>query len=133
MKQKMIIAVALMVLFGAFFLAIPAVEAQLLDQPNQYDSRFARSIFGGDTVPVIISNIISFLLLIAGGIAIIFIIFAGFRYITAGGNESAAESAKKTLTNAIIGFIVILLAYLILKVVENLILQGVGGGGGLWI
>ena len=45
-----------------------------------------------------------------------------FRYITAGGNEETAETAKKTITNAIIGIVVIILAFVIVRVISNALL-----------
>ena len=68
----------------------------------------------------IIMRVIEILLSIAGLLAVIFLIVGGFRYITAGGNEESAESGKKTIINAIIGIVVILLAFVIVRVVSNL-------------
>lgn len=59
-------------------------------------------------------------LLELGGIALLItIIIGGFQYITAGGNPQQAESAKKTLTYAIGGFVVLALSFLILKLIEQ--------------
>jgi len=70
----------------------------------------------------IIFRIIQILLAIAGLVAVIFLIIGGFRYITAGGNEETAETAKKTITNAIIGIVVIILAFVIVRVISNALL-----------
>jgi len=67
----------------------------------------------------IIMRIIQILLAVAGLIAVIFLIVGGFRYILAGGNEEAAESAKKTITNAIIGIVIVILAFVIVRVISN--------------
>ncbi len=56
---------------------------------------------------------------ISGLIAIAFIIYGGFQYITSRGNDEQAESGKKTLTNAIIGLVIVILSYLIVVVVVN--------------
>ena len=74
----------------------------------------------------IIMRVIQILLAIAGLVAVIFLIIGGFRYITAGGNEETAEAAKKTITNAIIGIVVVILAFVIVRVIANaLITQNV--------
>ncbi len=65
----------------------------------------------------IISNITTWILGFAGTIAVLFIIWGGIQYITAAGNEKQAESAKQTLTYAVLGLIVILLAYVIVQLV----------------
>jgi|SRR3989344_4282958 len=64
-------------------------------------------------------RIINVLLGIAGLVAVIFLIVGGFRYITAGGNEETAEAAKKTILNAIIGIVVIILSFVIVSVISN--------------
>src|SRR5438876_505914 len=51
-------------------------------------------------------QVINILLGVVGLVAVIFLIIGGFRYVTAGGNEEAAESGKKTITNAIIGIVI---------------------------
>lgn len=55
----------------------------------------------------IINVALSFLGIIFLGLTI----YAGFRWMTAGGNEDAISTAKKTLTAAVIGLVIILLAY----------------------
>lgn len=62
-----------------------------------------------DTVIAIIQWILGLL----GLIAVIMILVGGFRWMTAGGNEEKVESAKKLLTAAIIGLVIVLLAWAI--------------------
>jgi len=52
---------------------------------------------------------------VAGLFAIFMIVFGGFKYITSGGNEEEATSAKGTLQWAVIGLVVILLSYVIVR------------------
>ncbi len=68
-----------------------------------------------------ILRIINILLAIVGLIAVLFLIIGGFRYITAGGNEETAESGKKTIINAIIGIIIVILSFVIVRVIANAI------------
>src|SRR5438105_14040790 len=56
---------------------------------------------------------INLALLIIGIVAVAFLIYGGFRYITSAGNDEVAESAKKTIQNSIIGLIVAILSYVI--------------------
>lgn len=67
--------------------------------------------------------IIRVLLPIAGIIAVLFIIIGGFQYITSGANQELAETGKKTLRNAIIGLIVIILSYVMVSVIFNTLLN----------
>lgn len=67
-----------------------------------------------------IEDLISNLLLpIAGLVAVFFIIIGGFRYITSAGNDEAAEAGKKTLTNAVIGLVIVIFSYVIVSVVAS--------------
>lgn len=68
-------------------------------------------------------RIINVLLALAGLVAVVFLIVGGFRYITAGGNEEAAESGKKAIVNAVIGIVVIILSFVIVRVVSNAIIE----------
>ena len=76
----------------------------------------------------LIYRIISLLLVVAGALAVLFVIIGGYQYITSHGNEEKSESGKKTLVNAIIGVVVIVLAWVIINVVVNTI----SGSGGLF-
>lgn len=69
----------------------------------------------------LIYRIISLLLFVVGGLAVLFVIIGGYQYITAAGNEEQSEKGKKTLVNAIIGVVVIVLAWVIINVVVNTI------------
>ncbi|MBI3231918.1 MAG: hypothetical protein HYZ51_02465 [Candidatus Doudnabacteria bacterium] len=76
----------------------------------------------------LIYRIVSLLLFVAGALAVVFVIIGGYQYITSAGNEEQSEKGKKTLLNAIIGIVVIVLSYVIINVVVNTI----SGGGGIF-
>jgi len=82
--------------------------------------------FGGFTYHGLIGQIISrFLdpiLVIAGFVTVIIIIISGIQFVTSGGNPEAAASARGRLTFAIIGFVIIVLAYAILQIVDKVFL-----------
>jgi len=62
-------------------------------------------------------NIITFVLGLLGLIAVIMILYGGFTWLTAGGNEDKIGSAKKIISAAIVGLIVILLSWAIVNFV----------------
>jgi uncharacterized membrane protein YwzB len=80
------------------------------------------------SVSGLIRMVINWLLGIAFGIAVLFLIIGGFWYITSAGNEETAEKGKKTAVNAIIGIVIIILSYVIVNVVSNLVASSGGGG-----
>ncbi len=62
-------------------------------------------------------NIVTFVLGLLGLIAVIMILYGGFIWLTAGGNEDKIGSAKKVISAAVIGLIVILLSWAIVNFV----------------
>jgi len=65
------------------------------------------------TILDVISSILTWLFLTVGGIAVIFFIYGGVTYLTAGGNEEQAKKGKTILIQAIIGLVIIALAFLL--------------------
>ena len=63
----------------------------------------------------VFANLISVALGLAGIVLFLMLIVGGFRYITSGGDPKAAEGARNTLTYAILGFVLVASAYLILR------------------
>jgi hypothetical protein len=61
-----------------------------------------------------ITNIIAF---VAGAAAIIVVVVGGLRYITAGGDSNKAAEARKTVTNALIGIVIIVLGRALIEFV----------------
>lgn len=60
---------------------------------------------------------------VAGGIALLLIIFAGFRIITSAGDPKSLQAGKEMLTSAIIGLLVIIFSIFLLQLIGVQILQ----------
>lgn len=65
----------------------------------------------------LISILINFLLWAVGILSVIMIIFSGFRYITSAGDAAKTKSAQTALTYSIVGLIVAVLAWVIVKMI----------------
>ena len=65
----------------------------------------------------LINIVIDFLLWTVGVLSVVMIIFSGFRYITSAGDASKTKSAQTTLTYSIVGLIVAVPAWVIVKMV----------------
>ena len=68
----------------------------------------------------------TFIILLAGVIAILYLIWAGIQYITASTDEDKAKKAKTAIFNAIIGIVVIILSYAIIFYVARLTQDAAG-------
>lgn len=71
----------------------------------------------------LVGTIIGWFLTIAALVAFIYLLVAGFQYITAGGDAAKAQAARTGIVNALIGIIVILVAYVVLRYVGGSILS----------
>jgi hypothetical protein len=71
-------------------------------------------------LPVVLQNVVTFALIASGIVAVFFIIYAGIRYVTSGGDQKRIDAARKTLTWAIIGLIIILAAFFIVALISTL-------------
>lgn len=69
----------------------------------------------GTTLSPTINAIVSWALGIAGGIAFILLIVAGFQYATSAGDPKRAKAAQELITSALSGLLLISLAVLILN------------------
>ncbi len=74
---------------------------------------------GTPNVTSILTSVIKDLLYFAGIIAVVFMIIGGYRYMTSAGSEEGAKKGRATLTNAVIGLVVIILAYVIVLTITN--------------
>jgi hypothetical protein len=117
-------------------MAAPVAAFAQLNQAsaNPQGSGFFTNLFGctgaaggSSNVVCILRAVLMFILSIAFIVAVIFLVIGGFRYITSQGNEEGIEKAKGTITNAIIGIVVIVLAWIILTIVLNLVSSGTAG------
>jgi len=64
-------------------------------------------------IRLMVARIIRIVLELLGIIFLVLIIYAGFKWMTAGGDEEKVTSAKKLLTNSVIGLIIIFAAFAI--------------------
>jgi hypothetical protein len=94
-------------------MALPAFAQQPNPAGNLFVS-FDRNDFGSVAAAIITS-----LLGITGVIAMLYVIWGGYQYMTAGANEDLAKRGRSTLRNAIIGLIIVILSYIIVTVVVN--------------
>lgn len=67
-------------------------------------------------IPFFLGNIISALIMLSAVTAVFFIVYSGIKFITSGGDPIKVESAKRTMTFAIIGLVIVLLSFVIMKV-----------------
>lgn len=70
-------------------------------------------------VGCVLASIISVVLGFVGIVLFVMLVIGGFKWLTSGGDPKGIEGAKATITNAIVGLLVIIFAYIILKIIET--------------
>lgn len=65
----------------------------------------------------LIKTIINIFSVIVGSVAVIMIIFGGFKYITSGGSSDGVSGAKNTILYAIVGLVIVAFAQIIVQFV----------------
>ncbi len=108
---------------GGFNPAGPITNQQqsmaILDQLQQI--LFPVPVNGNLSIQQIFVSVLNLVILIAAIIAILYLIWAGIKYITASTNEEEAKKARTAIYNAIIGIVVIILSYALIVWVGNLV------------
>lgn len=64
-----------------------------------------------------VNSIVNIAFSIAGGLALLFVAIGGFRYVISQGDPNATSQAKNTILYALIGLVVTILAYAIVRFV----------------
>jgi len=67
----------------------------------------------------IVTSVLNVVFPFVGIILLIMLIIGGFQYITSGGEVEQTAKARKTLTSALFGLVVVLGAWLIIKLIEE--------------
>lgn len=76
----------------------------------------------------IVSNLIPFFLGFAGIGLLLYLIYGGFSYLTSSGDPKKTEAAKGIITNAIIGFFLVVVAFWLTQLLNFIFHLGSGFG-----
>lgn len=81
--------------------------------PAGYDESLTENDNARDLIVTIVKFVLSFL----GIIAVIMVIYAGILYVTSRGDGDQVENAKKTITYAVIGIVIIMSSYALINTI----------------
>ncbi len=123
MKNRFVKHITAFVLSLFVFVLPAAVLAQGGGTPD-----FGTSYLGASDLPrgdlrEVLINLINVLLGVLGIIFLILVLFGGFLWMTAGGNDEQAGKGRKFIINGVIGLIIIFLAFAIVTFVFNILEQ----------
>jgi hypothetical protein len=109
-------------------LLLPAAAYAQLSEATSDLSTIGEQV-GADadnSLPELIGNVIKVLLSVLGIVFVILVVYAGFLYLTAGGEDAKVGKAKTMLTQAVIGLILIVAAYAIADFVIDALIDIAG-------
>lgn len=104
-----------------------APTAVLAQQPGIVPSQLNQP--GVTNIVAIIRGVVQFILVIAFVIAFIMLLVGGIRWIVAGGDEKAVAGARSTITAALIGLVIVLVAFALIRLVETFFNVSILTGG----
>ena len=100
------------------------------DTVNNNEFKQVGSVYGNNTtkdIRMVVVDIIKKILGLLGVIALVIILYAGFKWMTAGGNEENVSTAKKILISALIGLVIILSSYALATFVLDQMVKAISG------
>lgn len=116
MKNLIVKASTVAASLGLFASNAFAQSASFFDNPQ---GGAAPSAAAQGTLGQNITLILNYFLGILGLIAVAFLIYAGVLMVTAGGNDEQVGKARKIITYAVIGIVIILLSWTIVTFVAS--------------
>lgn len=120
-----------------FLLNHPSVaNASLLSNQKGFGSGGEiEAKFGGPPkdVRITVANVLKVFLGFVGITFVVLMLLAGYKWMTAGGNEQKVEEAKSTISRAAIGLVIVLMAWSVTQYVTACVLKATGASFSVWL
>ncbi|MCD4760615.1 pilin [bacterium] len=103
-------------------------SASLVDDSGLVDAGEGTTLIKRD-IPTVVGIVINSLLSLMGVLFTVLIIWGGFKWMTSAGNSQQVDDAKNIIKNSVIGLVIVLASYAIVKFVLDSLDNSVGTGG----
>jgi hypothetical protein len=112
-SKIVLILTSFVLIFNVFFVssALAGNGADTVLWAGQAPDVQTHTGLGNNDPRIITANLINIILGFLGILSLLLILFGGFKWMTAAGNDDQVASAKKLLVAAVIGLVIILSAY----------------------
>lgn len=97
--------------------------SDILSTDDKKPEYFEKATDANPPIILFIIRVIDFATKIIGSIAVIIMIFAGFKFMTAQGNDQRITEAKEVFKYAVIGLLVTFLSYVIITSIQAIFLS----------
>jgi hypothetical protein len=116
-------------LFFSLFSGPVLATGNLWDQQAGLGDGSIGEAFGDGGEPrdvrLVIADIIYIVLGFVGIIFLVLVIISGYQWMTAGGNADQVDKAKTRLKNAVIGLVIVFLAFSITYFITNILVESI--------
>lgn len=86
------------------------------------------NILGFSNLADLIDNIVQLIFFVAGVAFFVNFLIGGIQWINAGGDAKAMDSARNRITNSLIGLIIVVAAFALTRIIENVLGISITGG-----
>ncbi len=130
--KKIIIFTSLLLAVNFFFIFSPPASGAMPDANDFWGGQTAKQYVQENSglpaepntdLRMVVVNIIKFVLGFLGILAVIIVLYAGFKWMLSGGSEEKIGDAKKMLIAGLIGLVIIIFAYIIVNFVITQIVE----------
>lgn len=99
----------------------PAIDFEKLEPPTL--PKLYRAVVEGEKLDIgnIVSTLLPYLFSLAGLLLLLYLLFGGFQLMTSGGDPKKIQEAKGKLTNALVGFIIVFVAYWLVQIIASVL------------
>jgi len=136
-KLKNLAKISLITFLLVFSLSVVVAPVQAQLAPDLQDDVTGEldiavtDVYNKDTdqsLPEIVGNTIKLILQFLGVILLVLVIYGGFLWMTSAGDEEKITKAKKIITSAVVGVLIVVLAYVITHFVMTTVVSVVTTG-----
>ena len=92
------------------YLALKLPGENTIDPPKNFKIKEFESL------GAIVSSFLPYVLVLAGLVLLFLLITAGFQYLTSGGDPKSTQSAQQKMTSAVVGFVLLFVAYWLFQI-----------------
>lgn len=104
---------AVPLIIGAFSAPPASAQAFGTSLRGGLEAAAPQELKGVSDPAVIIGNVVSALIGVLGAVLFIYLLWGGYKYMTAGGEPNKVKEGTDTIRNAIIGIVIVSLSYAI--------------------
>jgi len=88
---------------------------------TKFENKVPGFKFVGGNIGDIVSELLKYLFPLAGLLVLLYLLLGGFQLMTSAGDPKKMQEAKGKLTNALVGFMIIFMAYWLVQIVGKIL------------